>query len=79
MASEIEFLLAEAALRGWQGAGSAKEHYEDGVRQSFGEWDAIGADEYLENDTDIPIAKAMASAPDNSIHTWFGSLSWRYR
>lgn len=55
MASEIEFLLAEAALRGWQGAGSAKEHYEDGVRQSFGEWNAIGADEYLENETDIPI------------------------
>lgn len=55
MASEVEFLLAEAALRGWNGAGSAQEHYEEGVRQSFDEWGAIGADDYLDNDSGLPL------------------------
>ena len=32
--AEVEYLLAEAALRGW-GPGTAKEHYEAGVRAAF--------------------------------------------
>ena len=32
--SEVEYLLAEAALRGW-GSGTPKEHYEKGVRASM--------------------------------------------
>ncbi len=32
--AEVEFLLAEAALRGWHG-GNAKEHYEAGIRASM--------------------------------------------
>jgi len=42
-------------LRGWAGAGNAKENYEEGVRTSFAEWGAGGADEYLQNDTGIPL------------------------
>lgn len=53
--SETHFLLAEAALRGWAGAGNAKDHYEMGVRESFAEWGAGGADAYLADNTNLPI------------------------
>ena len=33
--SEVCFLKAEAALRGWTGAGDAQENYEAGIRTSF--------------------------------------------
>lgn len=33
--SEVCFLKAEAALRGWSGAGNAKDNYEAGIRASF--------------------------------------------
>lgn len=37
--AEPYFLLAEAALRGWNtGGGTAKSYYEEGVKASFNEW-----------------------------------------
>ena len=39
-ASEVAFLKAEAALRGWAGAGDAKADYENGIRLSFADWGA---------------------------------------
>lgn len=36
-AEEVCFLKAEAALRGWQGAGDAQDNYEAGIRASFEE------------------------------------------
>ena len=54
-AQETHFIMAEAALRGWTGTQSAQNHYEEGVKLSFEEWGASGADEYLQNDTGIPI------------------------
>jgi hypothetical protein len=33
--SEACFLLAEAAWRGWTGAGNAQTHYENGIKASF--------------------------------------------
>lgn len=46
--AEPYFLLAEAALRGWNvGGGTARSYYEDGVRASFSEWDVSGVDDYL--------------------------------
>lgn len=53
-ADETHFLLAEAALRGWSGAGDAGVLYAGGVRTSFELWGAGGVDDYLANDTDIP-------------------------
>jgi hypothetical protein len=35
--SEVCFLKAEAAIRGWSNAGDAKTNYEDGIRASFAE------------------------------------------
>uniref|UniRef100_UPI003216B53A SusD/RagB family nutrient-binding outer membrane lipoprotein n=1 Tax=uncultured Draconibacterium sp. TaxID=1573823 RepID=UPI003216B53A len=54
-ACETHFLLAEAALREWEGAGNAQDHYEEGVRASFSEWSAGGVDTYLQDDTSVPI------------------------
>jgi len=46
-ASEVAFLRAEGALRGWNMGGSAKDLYEQGVRLSFEETGAGAADNYL--------------------------------
>ncbi len=35
--SEVCFLKAEAAIRGWSNAGNAKTNYDDGIRASFAE------------------------------------------
>lgn len=68
-AAEVYFLRAEAALRGWNAGGSAKDFYEAGVAASFEEWGAQGADTYLRNSTAVPAAfvdvvgNASAAAP----------------
>jgi hypothetical protein len=54
-ASEVAFLKAEAALRGWAGAGTAKANYENGVKLSFEDWGAGGVDAYLADATSKPI------------------------
>jgi hypothetical protein len=38
-AAEVHFLLAEAALRGWNVSGTAQGHYEAGVRASMAQYD----------------------------------------
>ena len=61
LASEVNFLLAEAKLRGWTGTllnKSVQEFYEEGIRQSFAEWgvtDAAAITAYINNDTKMPI------------------------
>ncbi len=54
-AAETYFLMAEAALRGWTGAGDAKTDYETGVKLSFSDWGAAGVDTYLADATSTPI------------------------
>jgi len=55
-AAEVSFLKAEAALRGWVGAGDAKTNYENGIRLSFADWGASGVDAYLADATSKPIS-----------------------
>ncbi len=55
-AAEVSFLKAEAALRGWAGAGDAKTNYENGVKLSFADWGAGGVDAYLADATSKPIS-----------------------
>ena len=50
-AAEVLFCKAEAALRGWAGAGDAKDDYETGVKLSFADWGASGVDTYLADAT----------------------------
>ncbi|MGM9748980.1 MAG: SusD/RagB family nutrient-binding outer membrane lipoprotein [Candidatus Cryptobacteroides sp.] len=70
-AAEVYFLRAEAALRGWNAGGSAKEFYEAGVNASFSEWGASGADSYLKDNSSTPAAfvdvvgSASAGAPSS--------------
>ena len=47
-ASEVHFILAEAALKGWSVGGDAQTHYEAGVSNSFITWGVeSGIDDYL--------------------------------
>lgn len=61
-AAETDFLLAEAALRGWNVPGTAQQYYEAGIKASFEQW---GADlgNYLEN-TNKPADFVDASNPE---------------
>ncbi len=54
-ASEVLFLKAEGALRGWNmGGGTPQSYYEEGVKMSFEENSVSGADNYLKNNADTP-------------------------
>jgi len=76
-ASDIHFTLAEAALRGWAGAGSAQEHYEAGVRASFEYWGAGGVDAYLEDDTKLPLDYVdPKEALNNFTSRWTVTVKW---
>jgi hypothetical protein len=64
--SEVCHLKAEAALRGWAGAGNAKDNYEAGVRASFADWGAGGVDAYLADATSKPINYVDPKEPKNN-------------
>ncbi len=64
--SEVCHLKAEAALRGWAGAGDAKTNYEDGVKASFADWGAAGVDAYLADATSTPIDYVDPKEPLNN-------------
>ncbi len=53
--SEVYFDLAEAALRGWAGAGDARTNYEAGITASFAQWGVSGIADYLSDATSTPI------------------------
>lgn len=53
-ASEIAFLKAEGALRGWNMGGTAQAMYEEGIRLSFAQWMASGVDAYLQDAASKP-------------------------
>lgn len=55
-AAEVAFLKAEAALRGWAGAGDARTNYEEGIKLSFADWGAGGVDAYIADATSKPIS-----------------------
>lgn len=48
-AAEVNFILAEAALKGWSTGGSVTDHYEAGIIASFKSWN-LGSlsDDYIE-------------------------------
>lgn len=75
--AEVYFLRAEAALRGWSGAGNAQSNYEMGVSASFDQHGASGASAYLMNDTSTPMdyvdpvnASNNASALSDATVAW---------
>ncbi|MEW7281191.1 RagB/SusD family nutrient uptake outer membrane protein [Aquimarina sp. 2201CG1-2-11] len=66
-AAEVWFLRAEAALRGWTGAGDAKTNYENGVKVSFNQHGVSGVDDYLIDNTSTPNDFVDAINADNNI------------
>ena len=54
-AAEVAFLRAECALKGWV-AGDARAFYEQGIRLSFDQWGASGAESYMNDSTSVPAA-----------------------
>lgn len=61
--ANINFMLAEAKLRGWNvGSMSVQAYYEEGVKASFQQWGVAGVDNYLLDDTSTPIAYSDPAA-----------------
>lgn len=56
-AAEVSFLRAECVLKGWTtDSKSAQDFYEEGIRLSFSQWGASGADGYITDATSQPAA-----------------------
>ncbi len=65
--AEVNFLLAEAALRGWDVGGIASDFYEAGVMASMDQWGASAGD-YLEREnTAAPFIDPIN--PENNVET----------
>lgn len=72
-AAEVAFLRAEAALNNWNvGGKTAQQYYENGIRLSFGQWEATGVEEYLKNNTDVP---SVHKDPVNASFSYTGATS----
>ena len=54
VAAEVEFLKAEAALRGWSVGESAESCYNKGIKLSFEQWGAGDAAKYIADDQSLP-------------------------
>ncbi len=67
-AAEVYFLQAEAALRGWTGAGNAQAHYEMGITTSFGQHGVGGAAAYVADNTSVPANYVDPVNASNSIN-----------
>ena len=61
--SEVCFLKAEAAVRGWAGAGSAQANYEAGIRASFAEARA-------------GVAESLYSTANDNTYITTGNVAW---
>jgi hypothetical protein len=76
--AEADFLKAEATLLGWNvGGGTAKSHYENGIRNSMLQWgitDAATINAYI-NSTATPIAPGdfLNSPPLTDVPVLFGA------
>lgn len=76
-AAETAFLRAEGALRGWNmgtpsssASTAAEGFYNDGIRLSFRQWGASGADAYLTDATSTPL---LYVDPVNSSFSYTGT------
>lgn len=54
-AAEVWFLKAEAALRGWAGAGDVQTNYTTGIQTSMAQW-GVSAGNYITDGTSLPTA-----------------------
>ncbi len=80
--AEVYFLKAEAALRGWTGAGDAQANYEQGISTSFEQHGASGVAAYIADNASTPAdyvdpvnAANSATAVSNITIAWDGGAS----
>ncbi len=66
-AAEVYFLKAEAALRGWNGAGNAQANYEQGITTSFQQYGISNSSDYIANNTLKPKDYVDPVTPSNNI------------
>lgn len=66
-ASEVAFLKAEGALKGWAMGKTAQALYEDGIRLSFDQAQVSGADTYIINSTSIPANYVNPTIPTQNV------------
>tara|TARA_R110001583_G_scaffold47019_1_gene147240 strand:- start:108 stop:1553 length:1446 start_codon:yes stop_codon:yes gene_type:complete len=74
--AEVEFLLAEAAARTFNVGGTAKEHYDLGIKASFNFWGASNYSDYIVQanvDYDTLIAASTATTPWKEV---IGNQKW---
>lgn len=76
-AAEVAFCRSEGAMLGWNMGGTAQAFYEEGIKLSFEQWGASGADGYLANETNTPAGYEdpsgtyqSASAPSDITIKW---------
>ncbi len=68
-ASEVNFILAEAAAKGWI-SGSAENYYNEAIKQSFAAWGVSGDyDDYIAN------GGAYSAEEDIIVQKWIASWS----
>ncbi len=67
VSAETHFLLAEAALRGWNVTGTAQAHYEMGIQASFDQYGLGDASSYYNDDTKTAIPYVDVNNPANSL------------
>ncbi len=68
VASEVYFLRAEGAIRGWNMGGTAEELYNEGIRKSFEQYGVGGVDAYIADNSSTAIDYVDAFNNDNSIN-----------
>ena len=70
--AEVEFLLAEAALKGWNN-GDATAHYEAGVRAAMQQWPIFDASFVVE---DAEVDAYLAANPFDGTEEMIGEQHW---
>lgn len=75
--SELQFILAEAASRGWIN-GSAEEYYNNGIRGSFNFYDLDGVEDYITN-PGVPLGTTdqIASILEQKHIAMFMNTGWQ--
>ena len=72
MAAESWFNIAEASLNGWTTGYTAQEAYENGIRRSFEQWAAPGADAYIAStNTPVPLGDQYSTPAVSDIPVAF--------
>jgi hypothetical protein len=83
-AAEAWLLKAEAALRGWTGAGTAKDNYESGIKTSFSQYSIDNANAYINDASSKPAEyidpKAITPDQNNisSTSQWLSKITIKW-